>query len=62
MIQRVAVTDSSIFLSGEFGTGKEILARLIWKFSCRWNQPFVAINCRSIPSNLLEAEFFGYEE
>ena len=62
MIQRAAVTDSSIFLSGESGTGKEILARLIYKFSCRRNQPFVAINCGAIPSDLLEAEFFGYEE
>ena len=62
MTQRAAVTDSSIFLSGESGTGKEILARLIYKFSCRRNQPFVAINCGAIPSDLLEAEFFGYEE
>ena len=58
---RVATSKSSILLRGESGTGKELFARAIHNSSNRRNSPFVAINCASIPDNLLESELFGYE-
>ena len=57
----VAQTDSTILIEGESGTGKEIFARSIHNESLRKNQKFVAINCSSIPENLIESELFGYE-
>lgn len=58
---RVATSKSNILLRGESGTGKELFARAIHNSSNRKNSPFVAINCASIPDNLLESELFGYE-
>lgn len=57
----VANSKSSVFLRGESGTGKELFARAIHYESNRKNAPFIAINCASIPDNLLESELFGYE-
>lgn len=57
-----ASTDASILISGNSGTGKELLAQSIHNESNRKNGPFVPINCGAIPENLLESEFFGYEE
>ncbi|MDD5169350.1 MAG: sigma 54-interacting transcriptional regulator [Syntrophales bacterium] len=54
--------DSPVFLWGESGVGKEMIARLIHQSGNRSQSPFVGINCAAIPSELLEAEFFGYEE
>jgi transcriptional regulator with PAS, ATPase and Fis domain len=62
MVVRAATSDSSIFITGESGVGKEIIARMIYNYSQRREKPFVAINCGAIPSELLESEFFGYEE
>ena len=62
MVIRAAASDSSIFINGESGVGKEIIARMIYNYSQRREKPFVAINCGAIPSELLESEFFGYEE
>jgi two-component system response regulator FlrC len=59
---RVAQTDATVFLSGESGVGKEIVARFIHRHSARKNGPFVAINCAAIPETLLEATLFGYEK
>ena len=62
MVIRAAACDSSIFINGESGVGKEIIARMIYNYSHRREKPFTAINCSAIPSELLECEFFGYEE
>jgi len=60
-VRYVVDNDISILIVGETGTGKELLAKAIHQFSRRRNQPFVAINCASIPEQLIESELFGYE-
>lgn len=60
MISKVAVTDSTILVTGDSGTGKGIIARCIHQQSLRAGAPFIPVNCGSIPENLLESEFFGH--
>lgn len=60
--EKIAQTDISTLLLGESGTGKEVFARSIHDHSHRKDNNFVAINCASIPENLLESELFGYEK
>ncbi len=62
LVERIAPTDLSTLLLGESGTGKEVIAHSIHNLSERSDKPFVAINCASIPENLLESELFGYEK
>jgi len=61
-VQRVLNRDIPLLILGETGTGKELLARAVHQDSNRARQPFVAVNCASIPESLIEAELFGYEE
>lgn len=60
--ERISGSQSSVFIKGESGTGKELFAHAIHNNSLRANQPFVPINCASIPEHLLESELFGYED
>ena len=59
---RVAESEATVMISGESGSGKEVIARYIHDHSARANAPFVAINCAAIPENMLEATLFGYEK
>jgi two-component system, NtrC family, response regulator PilR len=62
IIRQIATTKTSVLISGESGTGKELIARAIHQQSERKNNPFVVINCGSIPETLIESEFFGYKK
>lgn len=61
-ILKIANSTSSVLITGETGTGKEIVAKAIHYTSNRSNKPFVPINCANIPDSLFESELFGYEE
>ena len=62
LVAKVGKDDISVLITGETGTGKEIVARAIHNVSNRKDKPFVAINCGSLPETLLESELFGHEK
>ncbi len=62
LIDKIAPTDSWVLITGENGTGKELVAKLIHKKSKRRDKPFVDVNCAAIPEELIESELFGHEK
>ena len=62
MIARVAPTDARVLITGENGTGKEVVARLLYEQSNRVDAPFIEVNCAAIPTELIESELFGHEK
>lgn len=62
MVEMLAGTDSRVLITGDNGTGKEVVARQIYLASTRANKPFVEVNCAAIPSELIESELFGHEK
>lgn len=61
LIERVAPTDATVLITGENGTGKEMVARELYRRSPRRQNPFIKVNCAAISENLIESEFFGHE-
>ena len=61
-IQMVAKTDLTVLITGESGTGKELVAKAVHNLSTRRARPFVAVNCPTVPENILESELFGYKK
>jgi two-component system nitrogen regulation response regulator GlnG len=62
MVGRISNSDAAVMITGESGSGKELVAHAIHQYSARHDRPFLAINCAAIPENLLESELFGHEK
>ncbi len=62
IIRRVAKTEATVLITGENGTGKELVAMELFRNSMLANQPYIRVNCAAIPENLIESEFFGHEK
>jgi two-component system nitrogen regulation response regulator NtrX len=61
-VRRVAPTNAWVLITGENGTGKELIAHTIYSLSPRYNKPFIEVNCAAIPEDLIESELFGHEK
>jgi two-component system, NtrC family, response regulator AtoC len=61
LVMRVAPTDATVLITGENGTGKEMVSRALWRHSQRKNEPYIKVNCAALSENLIESELFGHE-
>ena len=61
-VSQVAITDSTVLILGETGTGKELIARAVHSRSSRKDNPMITVNCAALPANLIESELFGHEK
>ena len=62
LIRKIAPTDATVLITGQSGTGKEVISNLLHSFSTRNEMPFVALNCAAIPEQMLESILFGHEK
>lgn len=62
LIERVAPTDATVLITGENGTGKEMVARELWRHSPRRSEPYIKVNCAALSEQLIESELFGHEK
>ncbi|MBY0504998.1 MAG: sigma-54 dependent transcriptional regulator [Bryobacteraceae bacterium] len=62
MVQRVAVTNATVLVTGESGSGKELVARALHHYSLRCSRPWIDVSCAALPEHLIESELFGYEK
>jgi two-component system response regulator AtoC len=61
-VEQIAKSHANVFINGETGTGKEVIAHLVHYTSGRSNRPFIKVNCAAVPESLVESEFFGHEK
>jgi len=61
-VHQISKSNANVFINGETGTGKEVIAHLVHYSSLRANQPFIKVNCAAVPEALVESEFFGHEK
>jgi len=61
-VEQIAKSQANVFINGETGTGKEVIAHLIHYHSSRASKPFIKVNCAAVPETLVESEFFGHEK
>ena len=62
MVQRVAATNATVLVTGESGSGKELVARALHHYSLRCSRPWIDVSCAALPEHLIESELFGYEK
>ena len=62
LVQRIAQTNAAVLVTGESGSGKELIARAVHHYSLRCNKPWVDVSCAALPEHLVESELFGYEK
>ena len=62
LVERIAQTNAAVLITGESGSGKELIARAVHHYSLRCSKPWVDVSCAALPEHLVESELFGYEE